>query len=266
MLALTDQRRRGYCIIFYYHAISTADRNRFAAQMDVAMKWSSPIAVGCTKPLQDGKTYFSVTFDDALQSVADNALPELRRRNIPTTIFVVTRSLDQLPTWIKQECHTSTTDKVMSADTLKNSMSDLVVYGSHSLTHPYLSHVDDAEACRQITLSRFELQSLLGVQVTLFSFPYGAFDEDHVRSCRDAGYQRVFTTLPRPAIFDPEEFVCGRIVVDPTDWSLEFFLKLQGAYSWLPWAFSLKRNLKLAFHLRKRDQHVSRLKNESQNP
>ncbi len=35
----------------------------------------------------------------------------------------------------------------------------------------------------------------------------------------------------------------GRVRVDPTDWPLEFHLKLMGAYRWLPMAIALKRRL-----------------------
>jgi hypothetical protein len=59
--------------------------------------------------------------------------------------------------------------------------------------------------------------------------------------CREAGYERIFTTLPVFAFAEPGEFVVGRVRVDPTDWPLEFRLKLAGAYRWLPAAFAFKR-------------------------
>jgi len=77
--------------------------------------------------------------------------------------------------------------------------------------------------------------------VTTFSFPYGAFNAQLVEWCRDAGYERVFTTLPVIASSEPEEFAVGRVSVEPTDWSLEFRLKVLGAYRWLPLAYKMKR-------------------------
>jgi hypothetical protein len=41
----------------------------------------------------------------------------------------------------------------------------------------------------------------------------------------------------------PDEFVTGRIDVQPTDWQIEFRLKVLGAYRWLPHAFAVKRAL-----------------------
>jgi peptidoglycan/xylan/chitin deacetylase (PgdA/CDA1 family) len=237
----------GSCIILYYHAIASGQREQFARQLDIALRWSNPTVAGRREFLQPGKNYFAITFDDALECVRENALPELHCRGIHSTIFVVTKSLDKVPIWMTNAFATSTKYKVMSKEGLRGSLSDLVAIGSHSLTHPRLCNVGEAEARRQICESRIDLETLLQTPVTLFSFPYGAFDDETVRFCRDAGYHRVFTTLPKPALSDPSEFVCGRVIAEPTDWSLEFFLKIQGAYSWLPRAFALKRKLKSLF-------------------
>jgi peptidoglycan/xylan/chitin deacetylase (PgdA/CDA1 family) len=103
--------------------------------------------------------------------------------------------------------------------------------------------VDEERAWREIHESRARLEGLLDREVKLFSFPYGAFNERLVGLCREAGYERVFTTLPYSALSEPDEFVTGRVWAEPTDWPLEFRLKLLGAYAWLPKAFSLKRRL-----------------------
>ena len=61
--------------------------------------------------------------------------------------------------------------------------------------------------------------------------------------CRAAGYTRVFGGMPSPALGDPHEFLIGRVRVDPTDWLVEFHLKLMGAYDWVPFAADLKRRI-----------------------
>jgi peptidoglycan/xylan/chitin deacetylase (PgdA/CDA1 family) len=99
------------------------------------------------------------------------------------------------------------------------------------------------EAAREIALSRVRLEEQLHRKILLFSFPFGAFNENLVEICREAGYQSVFTTLPSFAFIKSDEFVTGRVRVDPTDWPLEFKLKVTGAYRWLPWAFELKRKI-----------------------
>ena len=78
----------------------------------------------------------------------------------------------------------------------------------------------------------------------ILSFPYGAFDKRHVGIARASGYKKVFSTLPTMALMGKDEYLTGRIRVDPTDWAIEFYLKILGAYRWLPAAFSLKRQIR----------------------
>jgi hypothetical protein len=81
-------------------------------------------------------------------------------------------------------------------------------------------------------------------EVRTLSFPYGAFNQAIVDGCRDAGFARVFTALPVFAMTQPDEFVSGRVGTAPTDWPIEFKLKLVGAYRWLPKAYALKRSVR----------------------
>lgn len=95
----------------------------------------------------------------------------------------------------------------------------------------------------ELTGSRVKLESLLNQEVKAFALPYGAYNDTVLKSCREAGYERVFTGLPVFAFAQPREFLTGRVVVGLTDWPIEFRLKAAGAYRWLPWAFALKRRI-----------------------
>jgi peptidoglycan/xylan/chitin deacetylase (PgdA/CDA1 family) len=135
----------------------------------------------------------------------------------------------------------------MSLEELRELPSSIIDLGSHTRTHPFLPKLDEQRAIDEIGTSRVKLSEMLGRECTLFAFPYGAFTADLVNICRRAGYQRIFTTLPYPAELGPHEFVSGRVTVEPTDWQIEFALKLRGAYQWLPLAFDAKRKLKNLF-------------------
>jgi hypothetical protein len=106
-----------------------------------------------------------------------------------------------------------------------------------------LTHVKPEDARMEIIQSRAQLEKTLNRSIMFFSFPFGDFDEKLTAVCVEAGYKRVFTTMPVLAFTDPSEFAVGRVRVDPTDWPIEFRLKLAGAYRWLPAAFALKRKL-----------------------
>jgi peptidoglycan/xylan/chitin deacetylase (PgdA/CDA1 family) len=235
------------CVVLYYHAVARKHRELFARQMDLILRCAKPIPAFKEEPCTPGQRYVAVTFDDGLESVVENALPELKSRNIPSTMFIVVQSLGGFPCWMPDGPRSDPSQKVMSIEQLRHLSSDLVTVGSHTLTHPNLCQVDIAQARREICDSRTELQRILNIDVSLFSFPYGAFNSTLIQLCRDAGYERVFTTLPFLAFGGPKEFVSGRVTVEPTDWPIEFRLKIFGAYRWLPLAFALKRKLRSSF-------------------
>ena len=172
-----------------------------------------------------------------------NALPELEKRHIPSVLFIVTEVLGGHPEWEYFGGDDPSKELAMSAQTLKKLPSDLVVIGSHSMTHPVLPSLHRQQMLDELAGSRAKLEKLLNREVKLFSFPYGAFDERVIAVCKEVGYERVFTALPVTAFSQAHEFVTGRVGVNPTDWPIEFRLKLAGAYRWLPYAYLVKRRI-----------------------
>ena len=185
----------------------------------------------------------AVTFDDSLLSAVENAVPELTRRRIPATFFVPANLLGAIPNWATFDSDYIEQEQVAPTEELNGLDPDLITIGSHTLSHPWLPALTEAEAKFEIAASRDKLKSSFNRDIRLFSFPYGALNEHLIDLCREAGYERVFTNLPSLAFADPEEFVTGRVRAAPTDWPLEFHLKLLGSYQWLPWAFAWKRKL-----------------------
>jgi peptidoglycan/xylan/chitin deacetylase (PgdA/CDA1 family) len=211
--------------------------------MDILLRRARPTRVDRKETLSPGVHYAAVTFDDGYQNVIENALPELEKRRIPSTIFIITEALGKYPHWLTEPHGSARHTKVMSSNQLRNLPLDLVTVGSHTMTHPALPALNDTDAKRELSESRAQLEKMLEREIRLFSFPYGAFNPKLIEWCREAGYERVFTVVPTLTFFDPREFVSGRVPVEPTDWPLEFRLKLMGAYRWLPVAFSLKRRV-----------------------
>ena len=238
---LAGMPRDGECIILYYHAIAPEHRARFARQLDHLLRYARPVRIDSTTPLERGARYAAVTFDDGYESVAAQALPELKSRGIPATVFVASDLTGKKPGWPGYP------ERCMSFDQLRALPVDLITMGSHTKTHPFLPDINEQEARQELAGSKVKLEQMIGRPVTLFSFPYGGFNDRLVGWCREAGYARVFTTLPRITRLEPEEFISGRFVAEPTDWAIEFHLKLIGAYRWLPWAFAAKRKTKAFF-------------------
>ncbi len=211
--------------------------------MDTLLRLATPVRADIEVLPPEGGRYAAVTFDDGMQNIVDNALPELEKRKIPATLFIITDVLGDLPTWEYFGPKDTVEECVMSEEQLRKLPSDLVEIASHTMTHPVLSNIHGEKLEQELKGSRAKLAKMLGREVGLLSFPYGAFNQDVVDECRKAGYQRVFSALPVFAFAEAEEFVTGRVGASPTDWSIEFRLKLLGAYRWLPFMFEIKRNV-----------------------
>lgn len=231
------------CVVLCYHSISPTDAGRFGKQMDVVLRYATPIRADNKEELVPGKRYCVITIDDGFVSASDNAIPQLIQRKIPVTIFISPDLLETTPEWITFDGDELGDEKVVSARVARSWPPDLVTVGSHTLTHPWLPGSRDEDARVEITESRNRLSATLGRDTHLFSFPYGANNERLIQLCREAGYQRVFTSLPTVAFSDVNEFVTGRVNTEPIDWPIEFRLKLFGAYRWLPKIFAIKRML-----------------------
>jgi peptidoglycan/xylan/chitin deacetylase (PgdA/CDA1 family) len=226
------------CVVLYYHKILAHERAAFARQMDMLIRWATPVRLEQPGNLDDSARWVAVSFDDAFQNVVANALPELEKRNIPATIFVPSGFLGKQAGWMDRAGETT---RIMSAEVLRSLRPELVTIGSHTITHPKLPRLSPGEVRAELAGSRDRLERILGRPVTLLAFPYGRYNGEIVRLSRETGYTRVFTGESVPAFRTPGEFVSGRVATSPGDWPWEFKLKLLGAYAWLPAAMSWKR-------------------------
>ena len=245
IVSLLGKRMPATKVVLYYHSVPKEKRAAFARQMDKLALWSEPWRADAPVPERPGTRYVSVTFDDGYQNIVDNALPELAQRGIPATVFIVSGALGITPNW---EDYSGGSDLamhegIMTAEQLLALPSDLIQIGSHSRTHPMLARLPEKQARAELSTSRRMLEEIIGREVKLFSFPYGSFNTDVIAWCRDAGYERVFTTVPVQAFSESDAFVMGRVTVDPDDSPLEFRLKVHGGYRWLPMASTVKRTL-----------------------
>jgi peptidoglycan/xylan/chitin deacetylase (PgdA/CDA1 family) len=229
------------CVTLYYHSIKRDDRQRFIEQMEVLKRLAQPISADMKDILTDGVHYVAVTFDDGFQNILKNALPELIERRIPATIFIPTGYIGREPDWIEDESHEDRHEVVMTEEEIKRLPKDLVPIGSHSVNHINLRLLGEDSLRRELIESKKKLQWLIGQDITLMSLPHGEYNERVVESALQAGYQRVFSSLPR--LTGKKNCVVERVPVKASDWPLEFRLKILGAYRWLPFAMGLKRKV-----------------------
>lgn len=230
----------GRCVVFYYHGVDDRHRKEFSEQIRYLVKWAKPVPALFRGTLEQGKCHFALTFDDALQSFARNALPIIEEYRLPAAVFVPSGWLGKKPAWAVLNEEAGIAESVLGAEQISALNKNLVTIGSHSVSHPFFPKLTNEDARIEISRSKTDLEQIAGSPVEVFSFPYGAFAPQHVEMARKAGYQRVYTTLPTVATREMNGFVLGRVDVKPTDWVLEIFLKVHGAYRWLPAAFKIK--------------------------
>lgn len=231
------------CIVLYYHSIPASSRRRFAEQMEMVKRLTQPVNLAADSlSLAPGTRYSAITFDDAFEDFVEQAVPELVSRSIPATVFAVVNVIGQTASWWPASS-AERNRRIATIEQLRELPRELITIGAHTMTHPRLSTLDIADARLEIARSRSELEALLGHPVDSFSFPYGDFNETAIGLCREAGYRRIFTTQPQEAFESPDEFVVGRVCVEPTDWEIEFKLKLMGGYCWMRQASAAKRRL-----------------------
>jgi peptidoglycan/xylan/chitin deacetylase (PgdA/CDA1 family) len=107
---------------------------------------------------------------------------------------------------------------------------DLIAAGweldAHTITHPDLTQVSDAQLWQEVHGSRVELQRMFHVPVDFFCYPSGRYDARVVAAVRRAGYLGATTTnydLARPR----DLYTLGRIRIDGSDGLTGFARKLQ---------------------------------------
>jgi peptidoglycan/xylan/chitin deacetylase (PgdA/CDA1 family) len=124
-----------------------------------------------------------ITFDDGYRDVYLNALPVLERLHLPATAYVITDRISAVPGFLRWP-------------DLRKLERGGVAIGSHTVTHPDLTTLDDAQALKELRSSRHVLQVYLRRPVQWFAYPAGAEDPRVVGLVRRAGYILAVTTSP----------------------------------------------------------------------
>jgi len=243
LLFILTRNKLSTFVVITYHSVTPKQTSKFAEQMNMLLNIGKPVSL--EKPIYGyNKThYLAVTFDDGYQSVIQNALPVLKEKEIPATIFIPTVAFGKRPPWIKDINHPFFNEIILTKEQLKALPGDLITIGSHTDSHCRLSNIDAGTFKREIVDSKKKLEFVSGRNISLISVPYGQFDKKYTKLFKEAGYQKVFLNIPTFPATNNDLFIMGRISVEPDDWTLEFHLKLQGAYQWLPFAISIKKKL-----------------------
>jgi peptidoglycan/xylan/chitin deacetylase (PgdA/CDA1 family) len=220
--------RRSTGVVLMYHDVPERHRARFARQCEAMIALAAPRSLAGMHERSDD-WQVAVTFDDGFRSFAEVALPELELRSIPSTLFVPTEWARRAE---RNEDFRGWPVPLTPAELAALPRS--VEIGSHSRNHTRLPQASDEQLHDELAGSRDELASFTGRDIRYHAFPFGDHDARVDMAARAAGFERCYGIVPCETKLD-DGFVVGRVQADPTDWPVEFRLKVLGAYRWMSW-------------------------------
>jgi peptidoglycan/xylan/chitin deacetylase (PgdA/CDA1 family) len=159
-----------------------------------------------------------ITFDDGCETDLIAAAPVLREFGARATFYLTAGFLD--------------TPGYLSATQVRQLDSLGFEIGCHSMTHPYLSDLSDAELGREIVDAKLHLEQILGHAIDHFSCPGGRYDERTLATARRAGFRTVANSRFHANSSATSPYKLGRVAM-LRDLSLEdFAATCQGRGLW----------------------------------
>ena len=219
-------------VVLYYHSINKADVAGFTKQMAYLTEKCFVVKPSKIKTAykNGAKILAAITFDDAFVSIIENAVPILKKHNLPVGIFVPTGNLGQPPRWkIPENCPIKN-ETVMSRRQIAELDNDGFEIFSHTVSHATLTEIENSRLETELVNSKQDLENIVGHQVSGISYPHGACDDRVCKAALRAGYSMGFTIEPYTNDEYTDNMKIGRFSVSPRDSMTKFKLKVSGAY------------------------------------
>src|SRR4051794_4934677 len=133
-----------------------------------------------TDPPGFNKPMVSLTFDDGSQGFWANAHGPLNDKGFKTTQYVPTGGLTSNPL----------DPFLMTKDEISTLAAEGNEIGGHSVSHPLLTTVSDADLTKELVASKQVLEAIPGVgTVRNFAYPFGDYDARVIAAEQAAGYR-----------------------------------------------------------------------------
>ena len=117
------------------------EKEKFIRQLNYLSNKYCFVSLNSLNTITSRKNLISITFDDGLSSILKNALPELKKRKIPTTIFIPAAKIGSYPKWEQKGQEIYYEDRILNRDEIKELSDQGIEIGSHTLHHTDLRNV-----------------------------------------------------------------------------------------------------------------------------
>jgi len=197
-------------LVIFYHCVKDEANSYlrptkvadFERQMRYLSKTYSPISLErVAQHVRDGTSLppraIAVTFDDGYRDNYENAYPVLREYSIPATVFLATGFIGtgEIPRWERGR-YTGEKALMLSWKQVREMSDGGISFGSHTLTHPFLTRIPRKQVEQEIRLSKDVIEQQIGKPVTMFAYPSGDFNSDTEGIVSEAGYSAAVSTMP----------------------------------------------------------------------
>jgi peptidoglycan/xylan/chitin deacetylase (PgdA/CDA1 family) len=222
-------------LVLCYHAVSESWPDELAIPPAVLVGQVRKLVERGARPgnAEDalaGRPVLHVTFDDAYRNIG-SVLDDLTRLGVPVTIFAcpafaedgrpfVVPELTERVLGFEDEVRTMTWDEIR-AWTSKG-----VEFGSHTVSHPHLTSLDDSELESELAVSKERFEHELGRPCRFLAYPYGEHDARVRRAARSVGYEGAFAL----SADEGDPLAIPRVDLYRSDGRLRVALKTSAAY------------------------------------
>lgn len=157
------------------------------------------LSVGEAIEFREKQSSVAITFDDGCETDLICAAPILREFGFGATFYITAGFLGK--------------PGYLSAAQLQQLVSLGFEIGCHSMTHAYLTDLDDKQLHYEIVKAKLQLEQVIGRSVEHFSCPGGRYNERTLSVAREAGYRTVATSRIHANSKRSNQFGLGRVAV-----------------------------------------------------
>jgi peptidoglycan/xylan/chitin deacetylase (PgdA/CDA1 family) len=213
-------REEGYTVVTLLDAIHWMEGRQKAEGSDPIDQAPTP------------KKIAVITFDDGFEDFRTAASPMLQEFGFRATMFLPTAFIGTARRSFKGRA-------CLTWDEIRNLGALGFEFGSHTVNHPKLWKLDEADLHRELADSREAIEQELGQAPATFAHPYAfpftnkAYVQRFRVAASQAGYQYGVTTSLGRARSSDDRLTLKRLPVNGADGCGLLRAKLRGAYDWL---------------------------------